>query len=98
MDIKRAAEVKVREKDGGRARNPSVSNNPGKGGRGGGETKKIIKIMEDKRYVLAEGDLYLWVRGEAGLSGPREEEVESLPLCPPSLPPATKAVRMRDGF
>lgn len=90
MDIKRAAEVKVREKDGGRARNPSVSNNPG---------EKKIKIMEDKRYVLAEGDFYLWVRKEAELSGLSRMKLKVYPV--PSVSPSSKkkkALWMRDGF
>lgn len=62
---KELPKVKVREKDGGRARNPSVSNNPGKKKK----EKEIIKIKEDKRYVLVEGAFCLWVRKKAEISG-----------------------------
>lgn len=58
--------------------------------------------MEDKRYVLAEGDFYLWMREKKKKKGralwPHKDEVERLNLCPLSLPSATKVVRMGDGF
>lgn len=83
MDIKSAAEVKVREKDGGRARNPSVSNNPGKKKKDNGRQK----ICPGRRRLLPVGE-----KGGRAL-WPRKNEVERLPLCPPSLPPVTERCR-----
>lgn len=88
MDIKRAARVKVRKKDGGRTRNLSASNNPGEEEEEEDvEEWKINKDNGRQNYILVEAERYLWVRKKGGWAhGQEGRRLKNKPV--PSVSPS----------